>query len=99
MTRMLSLALGGLLAGLALASPARAQGITLKFSQFLGPKSFFQLDVLEPWAKELEARTGGKVRVETYDGTTPLGGVADQAGNVKSGRVDIALGLRILARA
>lgn len=94
MTRMLSLALGGLLAGLALASPARAQAITLKFSQFLGPKSFFQLDVLEPWAKEIEARTGGKVTVETYDGTTPLGGVADQASNVKSGKVDIALGLR-----
>src|ERR1044072_2773030 len=49
--------------------PARAaaQEVTLKFSHFLGPKSFFQLDVVEPWAKELEAKTNGRVKVETFD--------------------------------
>jgi TRAP-type C4-dicarboxylate transport system substrate-binding protein len=76
------------------AGTVSAQEVTLKFSHFLGPKSFFQVDVVEPWAKELEARTGGKVKVETFDGTSPLGGVADQASNVKAGKVDIALGLR-----
>lgn len=76
------------------ASAASAQQVTLKFSHFLGPKSFFQLDVVEPWAKELEAKTGGKVKVESFDGTSPLGGVTDQASNVKAGKVDIALGLR-----
>jgi TRAP-type C4-dicarboxylate transport system substrate-binding protein len=76
------------------AGNATAQEVTLKFSQFLGPKSFFQLDVVEPWAKELEAKTNGKVKVEIFDGTTPLGGVTEQASNVKSGQVDIALGLR-----
>ena len=76
------------------ASNAPAQEITLKFSHFLGPKSFFQLDVVEPWAKELEAKTNGKVKVETFDGTSPVGGVTDQASNVKAGKVDIALGLR-----
>jgi TRAP-type C4-dicarboxylate transport system substrate-binding protein len=75
-------------------SAAHAQTVTLKFSQFLGPKSFFQLDVVEPWAKELEAKTGGKVKVEIYDGTTPLGQVTQQASQVKAGTVDIALGLR-----
>ena len=73
---------------------ASAQQVTLKFSHFLGPKSFFQVDVVEPWAKELEARTNGKVKVETFDGTSPVGGVTDQASNVKTGKVDIALGLR-----
>ena len=77
-----------------LASSANAQEVTLKFSHFLGPKSFFQLDVVEPWAKELEAKTGGKVKVESFDGTSPVGGVTDQAANVKAGKVDIALGLR-----
>jgi len=76
------------------ASSASAQLVTLKFSHFLGPKSFFQLDVVEPWAKELEARTNGQVKVETHDGTSPLGGVTDQASNVRAGKVDIALGLR-----
>jgi TRAP-type C4-dicarboxylate transport system substrate-binding protein len=76
------------------ASSAAAQEVTLKFSHFLGPRSFFQLDVVEPWAKELETKTGGKVKVEAFDGTSPLGGVTDQASNVKAGKVDIALGLR-----
>jgi len=76
------------------ACSASAQEVTLKFSHFLGPKSFFQLDVVEPWAKELEAKTNGKVKVEAFDGTSPVGGVTDQASNVKSGKVDIALGLR-----
>ena len=83
------------LALLALAgTQASAQEVTLRFSHFLGPKSFFQVDVVEPWARALEQKTGGKVKVETIDGTAPLGGVTDQASNVKAGRVDIALGLR-----
>src|SRR5262249_28452498 len=76
------------------AHPAMADPITLKFSQFLGPTSFFQVDVVEPWAKELEAKTNGQVKVEIIDGTMPLGKVTEQAGNVKDGKVDIALGLR-----
>ena len=77
------------------ASPAPAQQpIVLKLSQFLGPASFFQADFAQPWARELEARTGGRVKVELYDGSTPLGGVAAQASQVKAGTVDIALGLR-----
>jgi TRAP-type C4-dicarboxylate transport system substrate-binding protein len=82
------------LAAAFVAADAAAQEITLKFSHFLGPKSFFQVDVVEPWAKELEAKTGGKVKVETFDGTSPLGGVTEQASNVRAGKVDIALGLR-----
>ena len=54
---------------------ASAQTVTLKFSQFLGPKSFFQVDVLEPWARDLEARTNGAIKVEMLDGSTPLGKV------------------------
>jgi TRAP-type C4-dicarboxylate transport system substrate-binding protein len=76
------------------AGQAEAQTVTLKFSQFLGPTSFFQRDVAEPWAKALEARTNGKVKVEIYDGTSPLGQVTAQASQVKAGTVDIALGLR-----
>jgi TRAP-type C4-dicarboxylate transport system substrate-binding protein len=74
--------------------PADAQPITLKFSHFLGPTSFFQLDVVEPWAKELEAKTNGKVKVEIHDGTSPLGKVTEQASQAQAGSVDIALGLR-----
>ena len=74
--------------------PADAQPIILKFSHFLGPTSFFQLDVVEPWARELEAKTNGKVKVEIHDGTSPLGKVVEQASKAQAGAVDIALGLR-----
>ena len=87
-----------LLAFLGLAAPAvcyaQPTPITLKLSQFLGPTSFFAKDFAEPWAHELEARTNGRVHVELYDGSTPLGGVLNQATQVRDGTVDIALGLR-----
>jgi TRAP-type C4-dicarboxylate transport system substrate-binding protein len=38
------------------------QTITLKLSHFLGPTSFFEVDFAQPWARELEAKTGGKVK-------------------------------------
>jgi TRAP-type C4-dicarboxylate transport system substrate-binding protein len=88
------LALAVLLAFAFGAVDADAQPITLKFSHFLGPTSFFQLDVVEPWAKELEAKTNGKVKVEIHDGASPLGKVTEQASGAQAGAVDIALGLR-----
>jgi TRAP-type C4-dicarboxylate transport system substrate-binding protein len=75
-------------------NPAMAEPITLKFSHFLGPTSFFQVDVVEPWAKELEAKTNGQVKVEIFNASSPLGKPTEQANQVKSGAVDIALGLR-----
>lgn len=82
------------LIGLLWSAPAAAQTTTLSFSHFLGPQSFFQLDVVEPWAKELETRTGGKAKVEIHHGGMPLGKVTEQASQVLAGTVDIALGLR-----
>jgi TRAP-type C4-dicarboxylate transport system substrate-binding protein len=76
------------------AGPAAADPITLKFSHFLGPTSFFQTDVVEPWAKELEAKTNGQVKVEIFNASSALGKPTEQASQVKAGTVDIALGLR-----
>jgi TRAP-type C4-dicarboxylate transport system substrate-binding protein len=73
---------------------AVADPITLKFSHFLGPTSYFQVDVVEPWAKELEAKTNGQVRIEIFNASSPLGKPTEQASQVKAGTVDIALGLR-----
>jgi TRAP-type C4-dicarboxylate transport system substrate-binding protein len=93
MARSLS-ALVLFIASSALPLGAAAQGVTLKFSHFLGPQSFFQRDVAEPWAKRLQEKTDGKARVEVFDGTSPYGDVLKQAGQAKDGTVDIALGLR-----
>ncbi|HEX9433332.1 MAG TPA: TRAP transporter substrate-binding protein [Burkholderiales bacterium] len=83
-----------LIASIAVSLGAAAQGVTLKFSHFLGPQSFFQRDVAEPWAKRLQDKTGGTAKVEVFDGTSPHGDVLKQASQVKDGTVDIALGLR-----
>lgn len=71
-----------------------AEPVKLKMSHFLGPQSFFQVDLVEPWARELERRTGGRVRVEVLNAGSPLGNVRNQAAQVQEGVVDIALGLR-----
>ena len=71
-----------------------AQDITLTFSHFLSPTSFFQVDVAEPFAREIEAKSGGRVKVKIFNGADPQGKVTEQATQVKNGAVDIALGLR-----
>ena len=85
------------LPAMAQTSPAamgQSPPIVLKLSHFLGPASFFEVDFAQPWARELEARTNGRVRVEIYNAASPLGGVTAQAAQVKAGTIDIALGLR-----
>lgn len=72
----------------------QADTVQLKMSHFLGANSFFQVDLVEPWARELERKTGGKVQVEVLNASSPLGNVRKQASQVQSGEVDIALGLR-----
>src|SRR3954462_12128764 len=79
------------LVGLLWSAAAPAQTVTLSFSHFLGPTSFFQEDVVAAWAQALEAKTGGKVKVEIHHGGMPLGKVTEQASQVKAGTVDIAL--------
>lgn len=76
------------------AVPASAQPVKITFTHFLGPASFFQVDLVEPWARQLEARTNGKVQVEVLNNSSPLGDVRKQATQVQAGTVDIALGLR-----
>jgi TRAP-type C4-dicarboxylate transport system substrate-binding protein len=71
-----------------------AEPITLKFSHFLGPQSFFQRDVAEPFAARVEERTRGAIKVVVFNGGSPLGDVRKQASQVLDGAVDIALGLR-----
>jgi TRAP-type C4-dicarboxylate transport system substrate-binding protein len=75
-------------------TPVAAQQIVLKLSHFLGPDSFFQRDFAEPWAKELEELSGGRLKVEIANAASPYGEVTKQAEQVLNGTIDIALGLR-----
>ncbi len=86
--------------GLALgvAAPAKAAEIELKLSHFLPPVHGIHTDFIEPWARELEACSDGRVAVEIYPGGTQLGNVAKQQEQVLAGVVDIAHGLTGLPR-
>lgn len=87
---------GLLPAGLAGGALARnvSSVIRLRFSHFLGPDSYFQKELIEPWARQLEMRSNGRVSVTILSGADPTGDVTQQAAHVESGIVDIALGLR-----
>jgi TRAP-type C4-dicarboxylate transport system substrate-binding protein len=75
-----------------------AQEIELKLSHFLPPVHGMHTDFMEPWARELEARTGGQVKVTIFPGGTQLGNVAKQYDQVRAGVVDIAHGLHGIPR-
>ena len=87
------------LAGCALVATAAAQDkIELKVSHFVPPTHGFHVDVLEPWGKDLEKRTGGKVQVRLFAANSPFGKTENQADQVRQGVVDVAWGLNGIPR-
>ncbi len=72
---------------------AQAETITLKISSFLPSSHPTQTDFIEPWAKQIEEKTGGKVKFEIYPAGSAFGHVAKQLDQVRAGVVDIAHGL------
>ena len=97
-TLALAAVAGLALAGAGPAKQAAAAEINLKLSHFLPPVHGIHTDFIEPWAKQLEACTNGKVAVEIYPGGTQLGNVAKQQEQVLAGVVDVAHGLTGLPR-
>ena len=48
------------------AASATAADYTLKLHHLLGPKAPAQTQMLEPWAKDIEEATGGRVKIDIY---------------------------------
>ncbi|MCF8078987.1 MAG: TRAP transporter substrate-binding protein [Desulfobacterales bacterium] len=85
---MLSLVLFfGLLAAAAGPAPAQAGPITLSYANF-PPAPTFPCVQMERWKNEVETRTDGKVRVNTFPGGTLLG-AKDMMDGVIQGQADI----------
>ncbi|WP_029897119.1 TRAP transporter substrate-binding protein [Desulfohalovibrio reitneri] len=72
---------------LALATVSQAADITLSYANF-PPASTFPCVQMERWADEVEKRTDGKVKVETYPGSTLLG-AKNMFRGVQMGQADI----------
>ncbi|HKI65133.1 MAG TPA: hypothetical protein VKA16_10980, partial [Burkholderiales bacterium] len=63
----------------ALAAPAQAADLELKFSTFVPPTHGFVTDVLQPLGREIEKKSGGAVTVRVFAGNSPFGKVVNQA--------------------
>lgn len=86
MTLLKSAALAALL-GLT-ATVASAQEVTLRFQHFVSPKSANPKFFIEPWARKVEAESGGRIKVEIYP-FMQLGGKApNQYDLIRDGAID-----------
>lgn len=71
------------------AVPADAQQVTLRVQQFLPAAAPVPKNFIEPWARKVEADSGGKIKVELYP-SMQLGGTPPQLfDQAKDGIVDI----------
>ena len=83
------LAWGGLIAAvLAFASPAPAQEIKLTFADQNSPTGWGPSHALQPWVKQVEEATKGRVKIEVYPSQTLIKGI-DMWKGVRSGIADI----------
>ena len=66
-----------------------AEPITLRLHTFNSPKAIVNQLFLEPWAKEVEARSNGRVTVHVFPAMQLGGRPADLYGQARDGVVDI----------
>lgn len=93
---------GGAIAALGLAIGAgasSAQTVELKISHIFPSSHFNQTMVLKPWADEITAKTGGKVKFQIFAAGSALGDINKQFDQTRAGAVDIALALPGVPRA
>ncbi len=81
-SRVFSLGLFVILACLLAFGTSRARAVTLTYANF-PPASTFPCVQMERWKQEVERRTGGKVKIKTFPGSTLLG-----AKNMMDGVID-----------
>ncbi|WP_193367625.1 TRAP transporter substrate-binding protein [Pelagibius marinus] len=81
-------ALGAVLAAAA-GSSAVAQEYTFKFHHFLGAKSPANTKMLEPWARQVEENSGGRVKIEIFPSMTLGGRPPELIQQARDGVVDL----------
>ena len=74
---------------LSMAAPALAQEVTLKLHQFLPPQANVPKLILEPWAKRVEAASGGRIRIDLFPSMQLGGKPPELASQVVDGVADI----------
>ena len=89
--RLRRLSIGSFAAAIfcALAISAYADPITLRLHTFNSPKSLAVRSFLVPWGKEIEDRSGGRLRVQVFPAMQLGGKPSDLYGQARDGVVDI----------
>lgn len=85
----LMMALGAGVATVALATGANAQEYTFKLHHLLGAQAPAQTKMLEPWARQVEENSGGKVKIDIYPAMTLGGRPPELVQQVRDGVVDL----------
>ncbi|MBM3526741.1 MAG: TRAP transporter substrate-binding protein [Alphaproteobacteria bacterium] len=90
MKKLVLTALAGAIAsGLAAATPAAAQEVTLRLHTFIPPVANPVKHFLQPWADKVTKESNGRIKVQVYP-TMQLGGKAEQLlTQVRDGVVDV----------
>ncbi|MCC6949785.1 MAG: TRAP transporter substrate-binding protein [Bradyrhizobiaceae bacterium] len=79
-------------------SATDAQTLQLKLSHGFPSVHGLQVEFVNPWIEELQKRTGGRVKVVIYPAGSSFGALDRQLDQVKSGVVDLAMGLSVVPR-
>lgn len=80
------------------AMPASAAEIELKISTMFPSTHFIQQRALEPWAKSIEEKSGGRVHFTFFPAGSALGDATRQFDQAKAGVVDISVGIPAIPR-
>jgi TRAP-type C4-dicarboxylate transport system substrate-binding protein len=80
------------------ARPAAAAEIELKMSSMFPPSHFINTLALEPWARSIEQKSNGRVKITLFAAGSALGDATKQFDQVRSGVVDIAVGIPAIPR-
>lgn len=87
--RLCSVVASAILAAFSLGAAAQER-VTLKISSFTPPPHWTNSQLFQPWAKELEKKSGGKVRATLFAGNSAFGKIENQTDQVKAGATDLA---------
>jgi len=85
---MLTRSILGAVAAVLIATPLAAQTVTLKLNSPAPPRSYLHSGVFEPWAKAVEADSGGTLKIQLFYGGT-LGHFGVNYDRVVDGVADI----------
>ena len=78
-----------MVAGLLVSVSASAQDYTFKLHHFLGPTTPTQTETIEPWARSVEANSGGRVAIEIYPSMSLGGKPPELVQQARDGVVDL----------